>query len=391
MDENAVRLLLREVAEDPLPALRIDLAQTARAGRRALRWRRVYLPAVAPVAAAAAVAIIVSLLTVTGAGLHRDTGPATDTRLPAAPDKFSSLMPYARFGWLPGGVPVPYSTSQTTWNQEIQTSGGHGDAADLQIYPANACKITGAVTLSGKTLPHGLTCAGNPGPTALTGPAPDVNGGSAYWTSAQGIVWEYGRNAWAWLVTSGGHPALPPAATIGLPLPAAAATLLHKVAARVRFGYQPVRYGFTVSGLPASWQPRTNSIENVATIAGQPVNAGYQAGPGRDPTALSIYAEPADSGTKVCDFGSGRYGSIMLDGVRAGLQTLSSHGHAYIQDLCARHVDGMQIFISLDLSTQGFPPSMLPGGRQVGDMRTLLSHLRLLGPDVADWAIRPAP
>jgi hypothetical protein len=390
MDENAVRLLLREVAEDQLPPMRIDLAEAARAGRRALRWRRRYLPAVAPIAAAAAVAIIIGLLTVTGAGLHHGTGPATDTRLPAAPDKFSSLMPYARFGWLPGGGAVPYSTSQTTWNQEIQTSGGHGDAADLQIYPASACKITGAVTLSGKTLPHGLTCAGNLGPTALTGPAPDVNGGPAYWTSAQGIVWEYGRNAWAWLVTSGGHPALPPAASIGLPLPAAAATLLHKVAARVRFGYQPVRYGFTVSGLPTSWQPRTNSIENVATIAGQPVNVGYQAGPASDPTALTIKAVAASERTKVCGFGPSKAGSILFDGVRAGLRTLSNHGLKYIQNLCAPHVDGMQIFISLDLSTQGSPPSALPGGRQVADMRTFLSHLRLLGPDVADWATRPA-
>jgi hypothetical protein len=50
----------------------------------------------------------------------------------------------------------------------------------------------------------------------------------------------------------------------------------------------------------------------------------------------------------------------------------------------------MQISISLDLSTQGYPPSMLPGGRQVKDMRTLLRHLRLLGPDVADWPTRPA-
>jgi hypothetical protein len=381
MDENAVRLLLREVAEDPLPAARIDLARAASAGRRALRWRRRYLPAAAPIAAAAAVAIIISLLTVTGAGLHhRRAGPATDTRLPAAPDKFSSLKPYARFGWLPGGVPVPYSSTQTTWQQEIQASGARGDGADLQIYPASACRITGAVTLGGKTFPHGLTCVGNLGPTALTEAAPAVNGGPAYWTSAQGIVWEYGRDAWAWL--TGGTP--------GTARPAAMAALEHTIAMRVRFGYEPVRYGFTITGLPASWEVRPDSIENVASINGVLVNVGYQIGPANEPTALTISAEPAASGGKVCESGSTRSGSIMFDGSRAGLQTLSNHGHAYIQNLCTLHVDGMQISISLDLSTQGYPPSMLPGGRQVKDMRTLLRHLRLLGPDVADWPTRPA-
>jgi len=152
------------------------------------------------VAAAAAVAVIVSLLTVSGSAMHNGhTAPAASAALPTVPDRFSSVTPYARFGWLPASFSAPDQTSQTVWQLEVGTSAASGGGVDLMVYPAQACTITGQVVLRPQTYPHGLSCKGNLGPTALTGPAPDINGGRAYWTKVRGLVWEYGRSAWAWL------------------------------------------------------------------------------------------------------------------------------------------------------------------------------------------------
>jgi hypothetical protein len=47
------------------------------------------------------------------------------------------------------------------------------------------------------------------------------------------------------------------------------------------------------------------------------------------------------------------------------------------------------VHILLDLSTQGPGPKPLADDRQIGDLRTLIKHLRLLGPDVANWTLQP--
>ena len=59
MDEAGVRALLARVADDPAPPSRVDIAAARQRGRRRIRWHRAALAA-APLAAAAAVALVVS-------------------------------------------------------------------------------------------------------------------------------------------------------------------------------------------------------------------------------------------------------------------------------------------------------------------------------------------
>lgn len=198
-----------------------------------------------------------------------------------------------------------------------------------------------------------MTCQGNLGPTALTGPAPDVNGGPAYWTNVHGLVWEYGRDAWAWLTLYTGSRSTT--------LSPASEALERTIAARVRYDYGPVHYGFTITGLPASWQTRRNSTENIATIDGVLANVGYQVGPASNPTALTINLEPASSSVSVCGSGPGNTGHVIFDGAEADLVTVSNHGHASQQILCASDVDGLHVQILLDLSTQGRVPRHCQG------------------------------
>ena len=99
MDETGVRALLERVATDPAPPSRVDIAAARHRGRRRIRWHRAALGA-APLAAAAAVALVVVGVIPASLGLGRGGGLHPG---PVAPrSRFSPLQPYAAFGWLPG-------------------------------------------------------------------------------------------------------------------------------------------------------------------------------------------------------------------------------------------------------------------------------------------------
>jgi hypothetical protein len=389
MDESGIRALLDRVAHDELPPIRASVERAVRDGR-AIRRRRGYLPWAAPLAAAAAVALIAGLVIAVQASMHRP-GPAT--RLRSVPVRFSALEPYASFGWLPAGFltagAADKSTLATT-ELTLQASASGGRTLSLTVVPAKLCRVTGPVTFHGSasktTFPHLLKCGGFVGPTTLIASAPDVNGGPAYWgTAHQILVWEYGRDAWAELSTTGISGAIVPSSD----QPAA---VLRDVASHVRFGTAPrVRYGFTISGLPASWRtdPLGGVYNSVVTLGRYQANVSWIVGPANDPTALSIQVAPASLKQKVCPSDTGGSRRVLIDGVSAGITVGRYFNLVQSEDLCALNVHGEQVRILLDLTTQGPGPKPLPGDRQVGDLRTLIKHLRLLGPDVANWTLKP--
>jgi hypothetical protein len=419
MDEDGLRALLDRVSDDVLPPVRVNIDLAARTGRRKLRWRHLYLPGAAPLAAAAAVALIVGLLSATGADLHRNTGSGTNTPLPTVPSEFSIFESYASFGWLPAGFSVDGLSNQESLNPtQVQLSASDSKRTlTLVVFAAGRCSLVDQGLLD-----SGLACNG-PGLGSFGtfdidggGRAADVNGSQAYWGEGRTtLYWEYGKGAWAFLTTvpqhcDFGRSRCPtePTSWIGraasgksraIPPSAATQAIMYRVAERVRYGTNsPVRYGFTITGLPLSWlAPRQVTINNVASVGGVLANVVWEAGPEMDPPPLSINVQPADlTRSNGCaailsskiGYPAHAYGHVMIDGVRAVISIQGTgrnvDTHVEAETVCT-DVDGLRIEIELDLSTQIWPYTPLPAGREVGDMQTLVSHLHLLGPNPARW------
>ncbi len=89
-----------------------------------------------------------------------------------------------------------------------------------------------------------------------------------------------------------------------------------------------------------------------------------------------------------CDIVAGQSQHVTIDGAQALLRTIDEPGKHW-QSLCAPDVDSLSLLIELDLNIPGTNDTPLPGGSRVGGLLTVFSHLRLLGPDVANWTKQP--
>jgi hypothetical protein len=409
-DEAAVRDLLELVATDQAPPSRVDVNLARRQGRRRRRMRRVYLPGAAPVAAAAAVAVIAAVTAgLSGSQVPARRPPATHrapSALIAAPRRFSLFSPYASFGWVPAGFSwgAQYNQSASELGVTATAPVSDGRALLLMVFAARQCALTGRDMLTylhtRYSFPHALSC----GPP-LSGRAPDVNGDPAYWSGLHGsLVWEYGKNAWAilsptpnpaicvhcaayprltgwyYVPAKNGHPAVPQSQ--------AARRLLLKIAAAVRFGTSPpVHYGFTLSGLPASWRWRSfraGDQSSFIVLHGRVVGVGWSTGPAVDPTALSVSVWPAGQGSVPCKAYAGQTSNVTVDGVRMLLRTIDLPGK-HVQALCAQNFRGVAISVSLDLNVPGTNDRPLPGAAKVGGVFAVVRRLHLFGPNLADW------
>jgi hypothetical protein len=450
MDETAVRELLHEIAADEAPPCTVDIAlarQNGRPhGRRHRGSARRHRFWAAPMAAAAAVALIAALSLAVGLGHRPGAGPnpqhsAYRARpLMTAPREFSALQPYVSFGWLPPGFTssglAQLGNSQPTGTSlSLQASAPVSDGRTLmlQVNATGQCTLTGpdrgpslawlrhlavlraSARLRGHqvvspppslewTYPHGLTCGG----PLLQEVAP-INGGPAYRGPQGELFWEYGRDAWAELtpalnpLINGSAPAdvrswlnYPPAPPLsrhqtgaGWRQSEASYQLLRKVASRLRFDLAVMHplYGFAPSGLPASWG--AGYTTGLSMLNGRVVSEGWQAGPAVDNTALSISAWPVEGQTPLhCNFVEGQSQYITLDGAQAMLRTIDQ-SYKHWQELCAPDVQGMQVLMELDLNTPGTNDTPLPGGPEVSSVLTVFRHVHLLGPDVQNWTRQP--
>jgi hypothetical protein len=436
MADNRVHDLLERAVGD-LPPTTVSVALARSEGQRRLRLRRTLLPAIAPLAVAATVALIAAL--VPSAPTDGQAGPAGRAR-PSShpvfvmhpPSRFSLNVPYASFGWLPAGFSVAYAPPQIggagvggTQTALAETVGAPSHQADgkdlgLQVNAAGSCRITspGSQQLTAAQAlryfirartadvhPLTLSCADGAGDASLVRPAPAVHGDPAFWDSRGDLIWEYGSGAWAGLVPSllimephrdphfdgwynvpakgqsahaSGHPAYQQSV--------ATRALLLQVAASVRYGNtSPQVYGFTVSGVPGSWRAAAVPT-GFQPMDGWLVNTGWQLGPAADAGGLSISAVPAAHGG--CKFFAGQSQRVTVDGAQGLLRTIDETGK-HEQTLCAADVRGLSIVIDLDLRIPGTDNTPLPGSGGFGSALAVFGHLRLLGPDPARWSTSP--
>jgi hypothetical protein len=437
MDDSRLHDLLERAVGD-LPPTTVSVALARSQGQRRLRLRRMLRPAIASVAAAAAVALIVTVVpsALTG-GRARPDSPARSHGHPAfvahPPSRFSLNVPYASFGWLPAGFSADYAPpeiggagvggTQTALAETVGAPSHQADGKDLglQVNAAGSCRLAGPGSrpltaaqalryfIRARTAhvdPLTLSCADGEGEgSPLVRPAPRVNGDAAFWDSRGDLIWEYGSGAWAGLVPSllimephrdprfdgwynapargrsaraGGHPVYKQSA--------ATRALLLKVAASVRYGNStPQVYGFTVSGVPASWRAAAVPT-GFQPMDGRLVNTGWQLGPAADAGGLTISAVPAANGS--CQFLAGRAQAVTVDGEQGLLRTIDETDK-HEQTLCAADVHGLSVVIDLDVSIPGTNDTPLPGSDGFGSALAVFGHLRLLGPDPDRWSTSP--
>jgi hypothetical protein len=440
MDETTVRSLLMLAASDEdAPPSEVSIALARNRGRRRLRLHRVYLPGLAPVAAAVAVTLVVTVCTtLTGGPSVRSAGSTRPRALgpAAAPSTFNPLVPYASFGWLPAGFSAQASagvTDQVTSHAvtlQAVAPPTDGRLVTVTVDATGSCRIepTSVAMPKAAADPEApaqtLSCT-DPSPGAgnrlaeLASAAPDVDGEPAYWTPQGALEWQYSPGAWAEVMPMDNPACYGPGAActggdmsgwVNVPASAviarsrvqgakqiqvrpeaqsaASKALLVEIAEGLQYGdTTPLVFGFQLAGLPAGWQ-LTDSY-SYAPQDGRLAATGWSAGPSVDPTALGISVGPAVSPTSqyACKIVAGQTSSVTVDGAPALVRNLTGPDKQW-QSLCANDIDGLSPYVELDLNVPG-SNAPLPGGTEVSSVLTLFQSVRLLGPNPAAWVTDP--
>ena len=442
MDENSVRTLLLAIADTPEPSPRISLEQALRSGRRRRLICLAAAPALAVVVAVAATLAVPRWLS-TG---HQERTVATPAR-PApvsitAPRQFNPLVPYASFGWLPGGFSenaangIGYGSmfsSGTGYLSLLAADTKAGHLLALQVFPRGGCDLT-AARAAAVLRAHGsvqVTCTTDAFTFSAADAAPDVDGRPAVWFGAfqgidQGIAWEYAPGAWAMLgnaitpaadephsrrwaaqrgwvlmprnptdrLTDITTPArLRTAIRSGRVIPPSAATLalLRKIAAGVVYAKAvPLTFPFQLAGtLPKGWQLSQTSF--AVSADGMLAGTGIDAGPATDPTALGVSASAGAAGPAgaACPFITGQSSFVIRLGVQWVYRVLGETDKQW-QNLCANGaVKGLLgADVNMDMNVPGSKVP-LPGSKELGGTLGVLARLRFLGENQANWTTTP--
>jgi hypothetical protein len=428
LDTERLRDLLHAVADSRAPVCAVNIARARRAGGRQRAVRRLHLPWVAPIAAAAAVTVIAAVA-VPLAGNEKPTPPARAVGQPVlmpVPSDFTAQSPIVTFGWLPpgfddNGVAYLFSGGPSGPELDLQAQAPDGRMLILRLFAAGACQIGGPIRFPPPAwpvrksvyvrYPLSHSCPAVQGAVPLVRQVARVNGGLAYQEPSGGLFWEYGRNAWASLQPminlgsimrrrmAGHHPRLDSALRGWLNLPpvarqsSASRRLLRQVASRLRVSTAPAHplYGFTLTGMPASWG--TGFPSGMAMLDGRLAADNFgTTGPAADPNELYISVWPAPRQTpgslsQQCKFVAGQSSYITVDGVRAVLRNMIPVGK-HTQYLCIPDVDGLSVGIGMDVWSEGSDSKPLPGWPSQGVL-AMFRHMHLLGPDVANWTTDP--
>jgi hypothetical protein len=414
LDTEQLRNLLHSVADSRAPVCTVNIARARQAGGRQRAVRRLHLPWVAPIAAAVAVTVIA--VAAVPVGGHARSGPPASTggqhALMRVPTQFTAQTPYVSFGWLPPGFTADGLA-------QIPGQGPTGTELDLQavapggwlmlrLFSAGQCRIGGPIrapvlgrnrTRASRsrlaaphkyaTYPFSSTCLKILG---LVRRMPRINGGPAYASAQGGLFWEYGRDAWTYL-TPAAKPPLRSGSSPVFRQTAAGWQLLRKVASRLRFdpaASHPL-YGFSLTSMPALWG--TGYPTSLAMLHGHIAADGWSTtGPAADPDSLGISVWPAPGATPGepplhCNFVPGQSSNITVDGARAMLRVMDQVGKHW-QALCVPDVDGLSVYIDMDVWSEGSASAPLPGWPSRGVL-AVFHHMHLLGPDVADWTAYP--
>jgi hypothetical protein len=369
MDEMGARALMERLSVTEPPPSRVDIALARQRGAQRLRRRR-WAAGLAPLAAAAAVAAIIAG---TGA-LSRAGGlggegpkPVSPTRV-TPPHRFDPLAPYAAFGWLPKGVPRAASGADSLPTEvTLGTSARSAEQFTLTVWAPGTCNLD-AAQVSEALRDHRhpqLNCMQNAGAGSagtVDQPEPPVRGRPAFSQFGNILAWEYARDSWATLM------AYRRPGTVSM------VTML-RVAAGVRYAATKtpsVRFPYQLTGIPAAWR---------ATSAGWRPSGNDLLGESLDAGLVSeINVTPGRSG---CWFDPGSSRRITLDGLHAVFTLFRERGVRSYQGLCVPETDGLSVsFLALRApGSKSYPLGGVTG--------IFLHHLRLLGPDPANWTTHP--
>jgi hypothetical protein len=389
VDETGVQTMLRRLADTAAPPARIDVGRAIRDGRRGKRWRQARIGG-SVLAAGAAAGAAIALLVVPGnraAGLP-PAAPVTArpaqtlAPMPATvPARFDPLVPYASFGWLPGGYALGDTdrTEASSTTRDVQLIADHGTTLiDLDVHAKGACWHTGPASLPAVYCSNPL---GGNGPDTAVSRAPDVRGRPAFWAVSYreggggALVWEYAPGAWAAVEMLNGKSAPPTAAE---------RPLLSRVAATVRYGQStPLAFPYWVTGLPADWAVAVAGFSEPSP--GLLAGASLSLGPRADSLALTLDVQPAGSGG-TCPFIAGQASYVTLDGAKAVLRVLSGVGGW--ESVCATDARGFLIDNTLDIDEPN-TSTLTPGEAGLGGVLGISERVHLLGAADSGWTTDP--
>jgi hypothetical protein len=328
-------------------------------------WRRYAVIAIQLVAAGAMVAV--ALTSCTQASHRNSTGSGQRNQRPhnavraAAPEYFNQLQPYLSFGWLPPSTTVESGESGTTVQYLSAGQPRVEPAWLLSAYAAGQCIFARL----------DLRCAGlgqHPDIT-MTSKLPDIGGLPAFWTGASQtggiLIWQYARGGWARLDFSNSADAV-------------------NVADHVGFGATtaPLRFPAQLTGMPG-WQlkyARFNPGRGGLLVTDYGFATGaalHAAGPGVPAGYPGVVI--SDAGVeKLCHFAAGEQ---TIRTVLAGYQVTVAAGPFKLggafHELCAASAGGLSVDV------------LIAGGHPTVGVTTIFTHLKLLGPDPANWATDP--
>lgn len=356
MDEARARELLELAASTPLPDGGVDVQLACRQGRRRLRSRRAGLGGFSALAALAVIAIPLGTLSPgpvhhPGTGTHASQsaspGPAGTV---APPRRFSPLIPYLAWGWLPSGA--RQSNGTLTADEAFITAAVPGRPVQWTAtsYPAGQCQRRGDVLRCGR---HIIFILGHA--------APRVGGHRAYWAQpGKMLMWQYAKDSWVALT--------PPGQASVRQTVKVADGLRYHVATR-----PSIRFAIQLTGMSPAWHvvDMYFQYEDRLPRANVYLLAGGRGAP-------EITAEP---GTHMwCQFyPHGESAHEIINGHKVTVTRIRAQpGRPAEQKVCAPDADGVNVFYST-FSRQASPNAIA----------LFAHHTRLLGPDPASWTTQP--
>ncbi|MHB1876709.1 MAG: hypothetical protein ACYCPF_17855 [Streptosporangiaceae bacterium] len=303
------------------------------------------------------------------------SGHASSPGVPGAPRSFDPLAIWVTFGWLPRGFSLSAPANPETPSQaSMAAAGSHGELS-LTVFAADQCELTGPFSPpqqpgSSSRYPAGLRCKlGKMAPvTYPVRPAGHLaDGDRAYrmmalnerspsgrhlsWPRRVGVVWEYARGGWATLTSTG-----------------ATWSDVKRVATGVRYGSH-VRhpFPFKLVGIPADLKPTGVEYQEVK---GQLIGHALYLSTRQDPGAVQLTVEPAFQPS--CLFSAGQTRSVSFEGAHGVLVSTPNEKQ---QDVCFPSLHHWFVLFTVH--------------DQIGGVMGMLRHVRILGPDRADWTTYP--
>jgi hypothetical protein len=353
LEQDLAELFEVQASEDQPPG-HASVAAAAQHGRSRLRRRRLSI--------AAPLLAVVTVLALAIGGVLLTSAPTP----PPQSQGQSHVVPrlYLWPGWLPRGMAITAGVLYNPHGETLDVGPAHGPFESSVSSFAAMC-IAKQSKLSCNVQPDpsfdGFAGTVNAFPS-IDGRAGTVNGYPAYWTGRGGLIVERSRDQWT-VVT----------------FPTRADDL--RVARHLTAPVPPVRYPAQLTG---NW-PGTGLqyasftydhgravINGYALAQGAPLNPPGEAPPGQN--TVQVDARPSGPKSKC---GPPRGTAEVINGYHVVVSWVVRGGPDPIENVCATNADGLQV------QTNSY------GKHLVASAPAVFAHLKLFGPDPANWPATP--